>query len=101
MYHSLDKRIWFTIIFAPLKESLTPFQILNFFFILSLILSHLELSRIELPKLTSSILIEILTIQVVLVDQFYFYIHQLIKAWIFGFLRLTNCLPRAETIDDI
>ena len=27
MYHSLDKRIWFKIIFLPLKESLTLFQI--------------------------------------------------------------------------
>ena len=33
---------------------------------------HFELSRIELPKLTSSILMEIVTIVVVLVDQFYF-----------------------------
>ena len=73
----------------------------EFFFILPLILSHLELSRIELPKLTSSILIEIKTIQVFLIDQFYFYIRQPIKAWIFGFLRLANCLPRAETIVDI
>ena len=24
-YHSLDKRVWFTIIFLPLKESLTLF----------------------------------------------------------------------------
>ena len=27
MYHSLDKRVWFMIIFLPLKESLTLFQI--------------------------------------------------------------------------
>ena len=27
MYHSLDKRTWFTIIFLPLKENLTLFQI--------------------------------------------------------------------------
>ena len=45
-----------------------------------LILSHLELLRIELPILTSSILIKIVTIAVVLVDQFYFYMHQPIKA---------------------
>ena len=35
---------------------------------LLLILSHFELLRIELPKLTSSILMEIVTILVVLVD---------------------------------
>ena len=48
MYHSLDKRIWFTIIFLPLKESLTipdTDSILP-----SLILSQLELSGIEVPK---------------------------------------------------
>ena len=59
---------------------------MDFFAITSLILSHLELLRIELPKLTSSILIEILTIQVLLVDQFYFYVHQPIKvSFIFPF----------------
>ena len=47
---------------------------------LLLILSHFELSRIELPKLTSSILMEIVTILVVLVDQFYSYMHQPIKS---------------------
>ena len=55
----------------------------NFFATLFLILSHFELSRIELPKLTSSILMEIVTILVVLVDQFYFYMHQPIKPWPF------------------
>ena len=38
----------------------------NCFAILLLISSHFELSRIELPKLTSSILMEIVTILVVL-----------------------------------
>ena len=75
MYHSLEKSIWFTVIFLPLKESLTLFQIWIFFTIPSLISSDLELSRIKLPKLTSSILMEIVTIQVVLVGQFYFYMH--------------------------
>ena len=55
----------------------------DFFATLLLISSHFELSRIELPKLTSSILMEIVTILVVLVDQFYFYMHQLIKPWLF------------------
>ena len=54
MYHSLDKRIWFTIIFLHL----TLFQIRIFFIIPSLILSHLELLRIDLPQLTPGILIE-------------------------------------------
>ena len=49
----------------------------------SIILFHLELSRIDLPKLTSSILMEIVIIPVVLVDEFYFYMHHPIKAWLF------------------
>ena len=44
----------------------------DFFATLLLIPSYFELSRIELSKLTSSILMEIVTILVVLVDQFYF-----------------------------
>ena len=44
----------------------------------------LELKRIDLLKLTSSsILMEIVTIPVVLVDKFYFYMHHPIKAWLF------------------
>ena len=53
------------------------------FAIPSLILPHLELSRVELPKLTSSILMEIVTIPVALVNQFYFYMHQPMKIWPF------------------
>ena len=48
-----------------------------------IILSHLELSRIDLPKLNSSILMEIVTIPVGQVDEFYFYMHYPIKAWLF------------------
>ena len=56
----------------------------DFFATLLLISSYFELSRIELSKLTSSILMEIVTILVVLVDQFYFYMHhQPIKPWFF------------------
>ena len=56
----------------------------DFFATLFLISFHFLLSRIELPKLTSSILMEIVTILVVLVDQFYFYMHhQPIKRWFF------------------
>ena len=46
-----------------------------------IILSHLELSRIDLPKLNSSLLIEIVTIPVAQVDEFY--MHYPIKAWLF------------------
>ena len=53
MCHCLDKRIWFTIVFLLLKESLTVFQVWIFLIIPSLIFSQLELSRIELPKLTN------------------------------------------------
>ena len=54
-----------------------------FFAIPSLILPQWKLSRTELPKLTSSILMEIVTIPVVLVDQFDFYMRQPIKVWLF------------------
>ena len=80
MYHSLETRIWFRIIFLPVKKSLALFQIWVFCQP-SIILSHLELSRIDLPKLTSSILMEIVTIPVVLVDEFY--MHHPVKAWLF------------------
>ena len=48
-----------------------------------IILSRLELLRIGLPKLNSSILKEIVTIPVGQVDEFYFYMHDPIKAWLF------------------
>ena len=64
MYICLGKRIWFTIIFLPPKD---------------VILSDLELSRIELPKL--SVLMEI---TVFLVGRLYFCMHQPIKVWLFG-----------------
>ena len=48
-----------------------------------IILYYLALSRIELPKLNSSILMEIVTIPVDQVDEFYFYMHYPIKAWLF------------------
>ena len=49
-----------------------------------IILSHLELLRIDLPKLNSSILMKIVTIPVGQVDEFFFYMHYPIKAWLFG-----------------
>ena len=91
MYHSLETRIWFLIIFSPIKESLTLFQIW-FFCQPSIILSHLELSRIDLPKLTSSILMEIVTIPFVLVDEFYFCMHHPIKAWLWTSLYFSYSL---------
>ena len=51
MYHSLDKRIWFVIIFLPLKGSHSVPN-MDFFVKFSLILSQLELSREEFTKLT-------------------------------------------------
>ena len=48
-----------------------------------IILSHLKLSRIDLPRLNSSNLMEIVTIPVGQVDEFYFYMHYPIKAWLF------------------
>ena len=48
-----------------------------------IVLSHLELSRIDLSKINSCILMEIVAIPVVQVDEFYFYMHHPIKAWLF------------------
>ena len=81
MQHSLETRIWFLIIFLPLKASLTLFQTWIFCWS-SIILSHLELSRIDLQNLTSSILLGTVTILVALVDEFCFYIHHPIKVWL-------------------
>ena len=54
VYYFLDKRVSFTIIFLPASTND------GFFPIALIVLSHLELSKKELPKLTSSILMEIL-----------------------------------------
>ena len=48
-----------------------------------IIFSHLELSIIDLAKLNSSILMEVVTIPVGQVDEFYFHMHHPIKAWLF------------------
>ena len=48
-----------------------------------IILSYLELSRIDSQILNSSILMEIVTIPVGQVHKFYFYMHYPIKAWLF------------------
>ena len=59
------------------------FPDMDFFAILWFILSQLGLSRIELPKLTRSILLETVAIPVFLFDHFYFYMQQPTKAWLF------------------
>ena len=61
----------FNYLFTSQRES-HCFPDRDFFATLLLILSHFELSRIELPKLTLSILMEIVTLLVVLFDQFNF-----------------------------
>ena len=48
-----------------------------------IILFHLELLIIDLPKINSSILMDIVTIPVDQVDEFHFYMHHLVKAWLF------------------
>ena len=76
-------------IFLPLKESLTLFQIWNFFVKRSFILSQLKLLREEFTKLIEAIWWDILTLSFVLAYQFLFlyvtaYIrHSLYKAWLF------------------
>ena len=81
MYHSLEKDLVYYYLFTFERESHSVSD-MHFFCVSSLILSHLELLRIELLKLTSSILMEIVTIPVVLFDQLYFYMQQPIKDWL-------------------
>ena len=86
MYLNLEESVWlFTITFSPLKEGQLSHSVpdRDFFVILLLILFYLELSRIELPKFTSTILMKIVTISVNVVDQFYFCMYQPIKPWLF------------------
>ena len=59
MYHNLDKRVWFTIIFLYFKKSLALFHIWILCNTFSYFLPS-ELSRIEVPKLSPSILMEIM-----------------------------------------
>ena len=83
MYHSLETRIWFLIKFLPLKESLTLFQTDMGFLLTFSYFVPFGVSRIDLTKLTSSILMEIVTIPVALVNEFCFYMHHTIKVWLF------------------
>ena len=62
---------------------------MNYFAILSIILSHLEFLRIELPKLTLRILMKIVAVPAFLVDQFYSYMRQSIKALLFEKAKFT------------
>ena len=57
IYQSLDKRIWFIVLFFHLKSE-HLFKYWFFFTKLWLILAQLELSRTKLPKYTLSILME-------------------------------------------
>ena len=83
MYQNLEKGFGCLRLSFYLSKESHSIPDRDFFATLLPILSHLNLSRIELPKLTSSILMEIVTIPVVLVDLFYFYIHQPIKPGLF------------------
>ena len=80
MYHSLETMIWFLNIFLPLKNSLTLFHIFlltfNYFIPFGVIENRFT-------KLTSSILMKIVTVPVVLVDEFYFYMYHPTKTWLF------------------
>ena len=58
IYQSLNKRIWFTILFFISKRVVLCFRYWIFFAKLWLILSQLKLSRAELPKSSPSILME-------------------------------------------
>ena len=58
MYQNLAKRIWLTIIILILEESFALLEIWFSFVKVSFILSRLELSRAEFPKLTPSVLME-------------------------------------------
>ena len=79
------------------KESYSAPDI-DIFAIPSLIFFHLDLLRIESPKLTSRILMKIVTIPVVLVDTFYFYMHQLIK-WLFEKLSFSKIFIELVYLD--
>ena len=82
MYHSLETTIWFLIIFSLLKKSLTLFHIWVFLLTFNYFIPFGVIEN-RFTKLTSSILMKIVTVLVVLVDEFYFYMHHPIKAWLF------------------
>ena len=70
VYHSLDKRVWFTINCYQRQTHSVPHM--DFLlYIPSLILSHLEISGIDLPKLIPSISMEIAIISFVLINSIF------------------------------
>ena len=69
-----DENLVFDYLFTSQRESHSVPD-MDFFAIASFILSYLEVSRINLPKLTSSVLMEVVIIPFVLVDEFYFHMH--------------------------
>ena len=83
LYITAWKREFGLLLYFYLSKRVSLCSRYGLFAIPSIILSHLQLSKIDLPKLNSSFLMEIVTIPVVLVDEFYFNMHHLIKAWIF------------------
>ena len=82
MYHSLETTIWFLIIFLPLRKSLTLFHICVFLLTFNYFIPFGVIKN-RFTKLISSILMKIVTVPVVLVDEFHFYIYHPIKAWLF------------------
>ena len=82
MYHSLETTIWFLIMFLPLKKRLTLFHIWVFLVTFNYFIPFGVIEN-RFTKLTSSILMKIMTVPVVLIDEFYFYMYHPIKAWLF------------------
>ena len=62
------------------------------------ILSRLELSRIDLPKLNSGILMEIVAIHVGQVDELYFYMHYPITSLSFSYSLKITCILLSQVI---
>ena len=83
-----EKDLVYNYLFTSQRES-HSIPDMNYLAILSIILSHLEFLRIELPKLTLRILMKIVAVPVFLVDQFYSYMHQSIKALLFEKAKFT------------
>ena len=74
MYHSLETKIWFLIIFLSLKKSLNLFQIWTFCLTFTYYVPFEDIKN-RFKKSTSSILMETVTIPVELVVEWYFYLH--------------------------
>ena len=83
MYHNLENRIWFTIILLPLKEGLTLFQIWLFCYIFTYFVPFRvienSVTKINFKYFNGNCV----TVPVVPVDQFYFYMHQPRKPLLF------------------